>query len=61
VEIILWSAGGKKNCENIADDCGIKDIVSLYLTKPAIVVDDLNFEAPWALALKPDTDFSDLI
>ena len=61
IEIILWSAGGAEHAKGVAKDAGIDDIVSLYLTKPAVAIDDIPFEAAFLIHMEPNEDFNKLI
>ena len=39
-ELYLWSAGGAKYCEEIADELGLRDCFNAFLPKPRIIIDD---------------------
>lgn len=40
-EILLWSAGGRKHAEQMADKFGIRDLFSAIISKPGYIVDDM--------------------
>jgi len=51
--IYLWSAGGEGNCRRVAAHCGIEALVSAYLPKPVISVDDMSYDDYVFLKLHP--------
>ena len=44
IELVLWSGAGAQHCRDIAEEFGLSNIVSAYLSKPAVCIDDLTFE-----------------
>jgi hypothetical protein len=53
LRIYLWSAGGEENCREAAAICGITDLISGYLPKPVISVDDMRYDDYVFLKLHP--------
>ncbi|MDX2018949.1 MAG: HAD family hydrolase [Deltaproteobacteria bacterium] len=51
--IYLWSAGGDDNCRKVAERYGIASLVSAYLPKPVISVDDMRYDDYVFLKLHP--------
>lgn len=39
-ELYLWSAGGSRYCEEIADELGLRECFKAFLPKPRIIIDD---------------------
>jgi predicted HAD superfamily phosphohydrolase YqeG len=44
IELVLWSGAGAQHCRDIAEEFGLTNMVSAYLTKPAVCIDDFKFE-----------------
>ena len=42
IDIVAWSGGGRKYVEDIIENAGIADIVTICLAKPTIVIDDMG-------------------
>jgi hypothetical protein len=53
VRIYLWSAGGEENCRVAATRCGIEKLVTAFLPKPVISVDDMRYDDYVFLKLHP--------
>lgn len=53
VEIVLWSAAGVRHCKDIAKELGLEDIVSAYLTKPCVCIDDMKIDAQFTTHIYP--------
>jgi hypothetical protein len=53
LRIYLWSAGGEENCRQAAARCGIESLISGYLPKPVISVDDMRYDDYVFLKLHP--------
>ena len=51
--IYLWSAGGEDNCRRVAARYGIEAMISAYLPKPVISVDDMRYDDYVFLKLHP--------
>lgn len=51
--IYLWSAGGADNCRQLAARCQIEPLISAYLPKPVISVDDMSYDDYVFLKLHP--------
>jgi len=54
VEIVLWSGAGSQHCKEIAEELGITDIVSAYLTNPAFCIDDKEIKADFLKHIYPE-------
>jgi predicted HAD superfamily phosphohydrolase YqeG len=52
--IYLWSAGGDEHCRDVAARYGIEAMISAYLPKPVISVDDLRYDDYVFLKLHPE-------
>jgi hypothetical protein len=53
MRIFLWSAGGEGNCREAAALCGIENLISGFLPKPVISVDDMHYDDYVFLKLHP--------
>jgi phosphoserine phosphatase len=51
--IYLWSAGGDDNCRTVAARCGITHLITAFLPKPVISVDDMRYDDYVFLKLHP--------
>ena len=51
--IYLWSAGGDDNCRVVAERCGITHLITAFLPKPVISVDDMRYDDYVFLKLHP--------
>jgi len=51
--IYLWSAGGELNCRTVAARCGITPLITAFLPKPVISVDDMRYDDYVFLKLHP--------
>ena len=53
IRIYLWSAGGDDNCRTVAARCGISHLITAFLPKPVISVDDMRYDDYVFLKLHP--------
>lgn len=53
VRIYLWSTGGEENCRVAAARCGIENLITAFLPKPVISVDDMRYDDYVFLKLHP--------
>jgi len=53
IRIYLWSAGGEDNCREVAARCGIENLITGFLPKPVISVDDMHYDDYVFLKLHP--------
>lgn len=54
IEVVLWSAAGAGHCREVAEEFGLTNIVSAYLTKPVAVIDDVKVVAEFMTYIHPE-------